>query len=256
MKLWIFVPCLFCLLLSEHLADSNATSKGPIDLGPAPTIHFEPVEVQPARETPVSTEDAFDRAKKRLDAQIEYKRNSNVLYNLEPISVTIGGSAFDKNRLDIGFYRESFMTDVELRLRQFGIEPQSPLTTEQHLIIVVNVLKRGDDSLRGLYCYSVVCTLGENVALMRNICTNGDIPFVSAITWEGSAFLGFAPETMAANKMRASVRDLVDEFINEYLAANPQKSRDVSEPKLHLRRLEDIPDPNKATRSKSVTSEK
>ncbi len=116
-----------------------------------------------------------------------------------------------------GLTRTGLQTDVELRLRQAGIRVLTVKEMvwtpgEPSLYLNVNTNKR-----MGLYAYCVQLGLYQRVRLDR-------APSVIAVvvTWAISGEVG----TVGANKLgnvRKAVRDMVDQFINAYLAANPKR---------------------------------
>jgi hypothetical protein len=116
-----------------------------------------------------------------------------------------------------GLTEQQLQTDVELKLRQNGIKV---LTREEsfsapgspYLYLNVNVVI----SDRVLSPYNISLQLKQNVILSRdNICCKG-------ITWEKGG-TGIAGEAALVESVRGLVKDVVDMFINDYLAVNPKK---------------------------------
>lgn len=116
-----------------------------------------------------------------------------------------------------GLTRQQLQTDVELRLRQNGIRvlsKQEELSTPgmPNLYLNVNIVAREDS---GLAAYSILLELRQNVFLARDITKLCITP-----TWlkgsTGSVGLG------KIDALREYVKDDVDQFINNYLAANPK----------------------------------
>ena len=117
-----------------------------------------------------------------------------------------------------GLDTTQILTDVELKLRQAGITVltrQEWLSTEAFPYLYVNV-QVTKNSAR-IYAFSVDVELRQLVTLVHN-------PAVStlATTWSATGIIG----TVGSQKLgsvRDDVRDLTDEFINAYLAANPKR---------------------------------
>ncbi len=106
---------------------------------------------------------------------------------------------------------ETLKTDVELRLRQSGVrvEPNS----RQALRLVVLLLK--PDS-RDSYVYHLTMHLMEMVHVPRNASNS------ILATWSSITRIGVTPTSDLAEEIRKGARDLTDNFLNEYLAANPK----------------------------------
>lgn len=119
-----------------------------------------------------------------------------------------------------GLTRTGLQTDVELWLRQAGIRvlteeewKRTPGRPWLHLWVTTH--KRV--GLYGVYAYSVQLQLYQRVRLDR-------APSLIAIgaTWVAKGGVGTVGETKLRT-VRENVRDLVDQFINDYLAANPKR---------------------------------
>ncbi len=117
-----------------------------------------------------------------------------------------------------GLTATGLQTDVELRLRLAGIrvltEAESLAMPDNALLYLnVTTLKRG-----GRYSYTINLTLSQRVRLERDL----SIQRVPGTTWIATGTIG----TVGVNKLgtvRKAVRDMVDQFINAYLAANPKR---------------------------------
>lgn len=116
-----------------------------------------------------------------------------------------------------GLSRDQVQTDVELRLRQAGVRvlsQEDALTTlgGAYLYIVVHAFKNPG----GLYAFNVTVELKQRVTLARD----STITAVAA-TWSPEPILGtVGPEHLGT--VRDAIRDLADQFVNAYLAANPK----------------------------------
>ncbi len=122
-----------------------------------------------------------------------------------------------------GLRRSSIQTDVELKLRLAGIkvltleesakEPGSP-----YLYISVNSMKAGR-SETGLYAYNIAVELRQYVILLRDkkiMCT--------ATTWTTGGLIGTVGKKRVES-IRDSIKDIIDIFINDYLAMNPKEKK-------------------------------
>jgi hypothetical protein len=118
-----------------------------------------------------------------------------------------------------GLAKSTIRTDVELRLRQAGIRvlnssewlatPGSP-----DLFLRLSTLKPKEGPL---YAFGIQLGLVQRVRLARDPNIT-----VMAVTWEATGRYGTIA-TERLSELRAEVRDMVDEFINNYMAANPKQ---------------------------------
>jgi hypothetical protein len=115
-----------------------------------------------------------------------------------------------------GLMRSQVQTDVERRLRQAGIriissEERRP--GDPYLYIVITAQKRDDAEF---YAYSLRVQLNQGVWLTRDPA----IQIFGATTWD----VGLVGTVGRLNirEVHAGVLDLVDQFINAYLAVNPE----------------------------------
>lgn len=136
-----------------------------------------------------------------------------VLVGLKGVGVLVENIRPDAERL--GLTRDQITTDVELRLRKAGIrvlsrEERYKTPGMSYLYVNVNTAI----NLNALICaYSVSVELKEWVKLANGFKT-------PACIWiTGSVGL---TATDRLNKIRDSVGDKIDIFINDYLAANPK----------------------------------
>ncbi|MGE0823746.1 MAG: hypothetical protein AB7G75_03350 [Candidatus Binatia bacterium] len=119
-----------------------------------------------------------------------------------------------------GLTQSLIRTDVELALRQAGIhvlsqeesvsEPGSP-----YLYINLNTVKSEVLYAFTSYLYSLQVSFRQEVTLTRDPQIR-----VSAATWQ-SGVLGSISASNLQN-LRKTIRDSLDQFINDYLAANPK----------------------------------
>jgi hypothetical protein len=109
-----------------------------------------------------------------------------------------------------GITKSQMQTDVELRLRQSGIQ----VVTDNLAYLYVNVDALKLASVPG-YAYSVEVEFKQPVTTL--------LTGQSAVgsTWSVGS-IGTTPLTGASQNVREAVRDLVDRFINAYLSVNPK----------------------------------
>jgi len=120
---------------------------------------------------------------------------------------------------EYGLTRKDLQTDTELQLRQYGIKV---LTEEERLSTIGRPILHIDATVImreevPIVAAVVTFELRENVLLLREpkrICA-------AASTWRksGVALVG----SRRIKDIRGAVKGYVDEFINDYLAANPKE---------------------------------
>lgn len=149
-------------------------------------------------------------------AQTEAKRGS--LRGLKGVGVVVEALQPEAERE--GLTKSQLRTDVELALRQAGIrvlseeeslaEPGGP-----YLYINLNTVKSEVLYAFVSYSFSLQISLRQDATLTRDPSIK-----VNAMTWQTSV-LG---SVSAANlqDLRKTLRDSLDQFINDYLAVNPK----------------------------------
>lgn len=118
-----------------------------------------------------------------------------------------------------GLHITDIRTDVELKLQLAGIyvlteEESSKKAGSPYLYVNANVMLSRES--QGVFHYSISCELDQVVTLTRDPSI---ITFASTWNVGGVGLVG-------ANRLpdiRATVRDLVDQFINAYLSVNPKR---------------------------------
>ena len=118
-----------------------------------------------------------------------------------------------------GLAQSTLQTDVELKLRQEKIRVLTSgerLTAPGNPYLYLRVGTMKDDEL-GVYAYDIDLELTQVVRLTRN-------PAITSLatTWSAPGKIG----TVGIRKLfqlRERVRDIVDQFLNAYLAANPKR---------------------------------
>ncbi len=122
-----------------------------------------------------------------------------------------------------GLWETQLRTDVELKLRQAGIRV---LTKEEvthtlglpFVYVNVNTIPLQSSSPSSQYAFAL------NVELMQTICL-GRSPSGLTIgrTWDAVGLFGTVGGNDLGEYVRTRVRDLTDQFINAYLAANSKR---------------------------------
>jgi len=146
-------------------------------------------------------------------AQSDYMRRS--LKGLGAIYVAV--EDLDSVAAGGGLTGSQLRIDVELKLRRAGIkvltrEEFINATYSSYLYLHVNVIHPGDTPN---FVHCVELSLRQPVILARDV----DMKVITATTWSTGS-LGFAGSLVFLDGVRGSVADKVDEFINDYLAAN------------------------------------
>jgi hypothetical protein len=121
-----------------------------------------------------------------------------------------------------GLTDSQVQTDVELRLRRAGIRVLTPDEQDArpgspYLYININT-KAGDGPSAGLIAVNINVELRQSVRLARD----PDIWVLHATTWSKSV-LGLGGHAQLRH-VRESLGDQVDKFINDYYAANPERT--------------------------------
>lgn len=122
-----------------------------------------------------------------------------------------------------GLTREALKVAVESRLREHGIRWLSPSQSRFVPTLYVNVNMAVEES-RGWVMVCVNVELHQQVVLLRDLKTS-----CTATTWNKSA-LTYGRVTNPRN-ITARVTEVVDVFINDYLAANPNMRFDIDKPR-------------------------
>jgi hypothetical protein len=138
--------------------------------------------------------------------------NKKALVGLKGVYVIVEN--MDPQAENLGLRADQIETDVELRLRKAGVRvltKEEIFKTTGMPSLCVNVLAL---VARGLVTYSVEVELSEIVTLDRGFRTHG-------VIWSDGGTGNV--DIRSIGKIRESVGDKVDKFINDYLAANPKK---------------------------------
>jgi hypothetical protein len=122
---------------------------------------------------------------------------------------------------EAGLTNSQIQSDVELKLRLAGIKvlnyelkkmikETGEITLTKPAVFIYVTSRKG---LQGAIVYNISCELQQTVILVRN-------PSIEtyATTWNDSAL-----DVGSIKDMRELIKDVVDKFINAYLAVNPKK---------------------------------
>jgi hypothetical protein len=119
------------------------------------------------------------------------------------------------NKALSGLTRDALQTDIELRLRKAGVEVHDPNDKSSYDLPLLYVNVHCLSISGGMFAFNIEVQVQQAVHLRRDpsIVSSG------ATTWK-VAGLGTAS---SGRSIRDHVEDLVDNFLNDYLAANPEK---------------------------------
>jgi len=139
-----------------------------------------------------------------------------ILAGLPGVAIVV--EDFEPGEERYGLTKQKFQTDVELRLRKHGVKVFSVEELVQvrgtpYLYVAVKPLI---DKEYKIAAAVVSVELREETILLRNMSTS-----VRATTWskKSVSLLGLT----RFDTIREAVRDIIDIFINDYLAANPKE---------------------------------
>jgi hypothetical protein len=116
----------------------------------------------------------------------------------------------DVGSVQLGIAPESVRTDVELRLREagFGVLPPDVRPAHPLMDLIITSTANGQATM-------IQLQLGEMATTVREP-TITTIP----VTWSHAVVIA----RPTADGVRASVKDCVDRFLNEWLATNPREN--------------------------------
>ncbi|MBU2495848.1 MAG: hypothetical protein KJ935_05065 [Candidatus Omnitrophica bacterium] len=130
----------------------------------------------------------------------------------------------DQEAVKDGLSKEQIKIDVELRLREAGIqvvpvEKSLSLSTPSYLYVIVNTVKFSS----GLeYVYGTSVQLKQVVVLKRKKPAKLPIAYLWATTWEKSEGVEITWVEDLVGNVREHINEKVDAFISDYLAENPK----------------------------------
>jgi hypothetical protein len=144
----------------------------------------------------------------------EYTRKS--LVGLQGVYVLV--EPFESEVTRQGLTTAAVQTDAELRLRKAGIRV---LTREEHFktpgtpYLYLNAIISTGSTMWGI---SQTVELNQDVMLGRDPRIT-----VTAVTWDDKRGGAIRNVSNVARSIRDSFNDMVDEFVNAYLAMNPKE---------------------------------
>ena len=120
-----------------------------------------------------------------------------------------------------GLTTDAIKTAVELRLRRSGIQVFSAFSDDPSpalACVYVNInLTKASRNVSGLYAASVAVELEQ---WLRSVGSGLEFP---GTTWKRASVATVGEDNL--RQLRNVVDDKVDEFINDYLAANPKSAK-------------------------------
>jgi hypothetical protein len=119
---------------------------------------------------------------------------------------------------EVGLTEDMILTDVELRLRKAGIrvftkEESDKIPGTPFLNVSINTM---ENKVLNAHLTCINVKLYQEVYLVRDVSIK-----TTARTWSAEA-CGIVPNIVNKKEVREKIADLVDIFINTYLAVNPR----------------------------------
>lgn len=185
---------------------------------PAPASATQPdTEVDEEIERIFAESRAQQRARTELGRHLRYlSEPRDILRGLQGVNVGVILIGLDPDAELRGLTKQALKTDVELRLRELGIPVLSLEQLDREngcpcLNLKVRILKNG-----GLFAYSLDLYLVELVTPSRDPTRT-----LFARVWNSSLIGTVGIQNI--QQLRKVAIDTVNEFANDYLAANPKK---------------------------------
>lgn len=150
------------------------------------------------------------------------KANRANLQGLSGLNVYVGITGHSREAEKDGLRQSSLQTDVEVRLRQAGIkifteEENAKVLGRTEFVVELTLIKHQILEVAEMYFYTLDIHLSEQATLMRNPSRTVWADSWVTLEWSGTLHgRNFTP-------LRDKLRDVTDEFINDYLAANPKE---------------------------------
>ena len=169
-------------------------------------------------------ESELEKEKARLNELYLKEPEVFSLYGLEGVSVLV--EHLGEESKSIGLTVDQLKTDIELKLRLAGIkvlslEERIAAPGSPYLYCNINLQILQDISLT---ITDVSLQLNQEMYLRRDSdkLKLMNLPNAVGTTWKRGS-IGSAGNNKIKNGIRESVKDYTDEFINDYLTANPKK---------------------------------
>jgi hypothetical protein len=149
----------------------------------------------------------------RRPAEIVYlTQERHTLRGLTGIYVGIGSNT---EAAEYGLGKEVLQTDVELQLRRYGVRVMSGEGVGRMPELYVQATVKQDALLEGAIAVAVKVEFRQDVILLRDPTKH-----CAAVTWQDEVVMLVGTEGIRG--VRDDLSDLLDRFINDYLAANPE----------------------------------
>ena len=152
----------------------------------------------------------------------EYVSGKETLRGIEGMAVAV--EDLSPNVKELGLTEDILQTDIELKLKLAGIKVLSieeSVKTLRSPYLYLNILTVTHPS-GVLFSWNVSLRLRQMVDLRTKKNT-----YTKAITWK-KLRTGYAEKDILKDGLRKITKDMVDEFLNDYLAINPKQ---VDKPK-------------------------
>jgi hypothetical protein len=127
----------------------------------------------------------------------------------EAVLKGVGGVRLEILGDDLPVPKATLQADVETQLRQGGVVVDPLRAARLRLLIAIF----RPDGLPDNYIYSALLQLSEQALTRRGQA--------DSVTWQSEVVLGLTLRN-DPERFRGSMRSLVEEFVNAYLAANPK----------------------------------
>jgi hypothetical protein len=155
--------------------------------------------------------DPFVRASRQPAEIIYLTEDRDTLGGLVGIYVRIGTNSEAE---EYGLSKAVLRTDVELQLRRYGVRVMSGEGVGRTPELYVQATAKKDLVVAGALAVGVKVEFYQDVILLRDPTKH-----CAAVTWQDEAVMLVGTESIRG--VRDELSDLLDRFINDYLAANP-----------------------------------
>jgi hypothetical protein len=136
------------------------------------------------------------------------------LRGIEPIVIEVIANDHEKH----GLSKSLLQLDTAVTLRKAGVRVATS-SSEDSPVLRVNVLSYKLTGEVAGFSYCIEMGLYQAVFLMKGGRPLGPL---KARTWESWAKVGTSPPNVLNEQVRGGLKDLLDQFVNDYLAANPK----------------------------------
>ncbi len=174
---------------------------------------------QDKQATPKTNKNTWAEAERLIEEERIRKLPVKIRNLVGVKGIYVAVEMLNENAKSAGLTEKQLKTDVELKLRLAGIKVNSEeewKASKDGAFIYVNINSTEVYEIDHMI-YSATIKLNQDVMLVRAPYTR-----VPGTTWEES-YTGIYPKSKFQEQARKTVKDYVDEFINDYLTANPKK---------------------------------